>query len=110
LVGFSHALHPAPRVEFFAWLRSKTFGAFIVVIFTLPIAVFIIVFHNQWQRRPAIVMTIAGWIMVVKCVTYAIFPSAFSRVAKKGASKKGIAAAGILAMAASTAILAAIYV
>ena len=95
LVGLSHLLQPAAWVDFFVWLRSKTFGGFIVVIYTLPIAMVLIVFHNQWTLRPSIVLTIAGWIMLVKCVVYAIYPVAFTRTATKGFSARNSVIAGI---------------
>lgn len=109
LVGLSHLLQPTRWSEFFLWLRSKPYGAFIVVIYTLPVAVIIIAFHNEWGLKPALFVTIAGWIMLVKCVIYALYPASFNRVAKEGASNKGITAAGIVAIIFSAAMLADIY-
>jgi hypothetical protein len=109
LVGASHVLHPQRWVDFFTWLRSKTYGAFIVVIYTLPIAVILVALHNEWKPAPALFLTFAGWIMLVKCVVYALYPAAFNRVSKKGASAKGIAAAGIVAIIFSAVMLGDIY-
>src|SRR5258705_4613268 len=83
LVGLSHLLQPMPWVEFFAWLRSKSFGAFIVVIYTLPIAVVIVAFHNNWELKPGLFITLAGWIMLGKSAIYSVYPYSFNHVAKK---------------------------
>src|SRR5258705_7070756 len=109
LIGLSHLLQPGRWSEFFSWLRARSFGAFIVIIYTLPVAVVIIAFHNDWDLRPAFFVTIAGWIMLVKCVIYALYPSSFNRVATKGASNKGIAIAGIIAIVLSAAIIVDIF-
>jgi hypothetical protein len=110
LVGFSHLLQPAPWVDFFSWLRSKSFGAFIVVIYTLPIAIVIITFHNSWQLRPSLFITVAGWIMLIKCTVYAVYPRAFNRVATKGFSFRNSVIGGVVLIAASSALLVDIYV
>ncbi len=109
LVGFSHLLQPTPWVEFFAWLRSKSFGAFVVVMYTLPIAIVIVIFHNKWTLRPALFITLAGWIMLVKCVIYAVYPRSFNRVAKKGFNPRNSIIGGILLIVASTASLIDIF-
>jgi uncharacterized protein YjeT (DUF2065 family) len=109
LVGLSHLLQPTRWSDFFSWLRAKPFGAFIVVIFTLPVSVVIIAFHNDWDLRPSLFLTLAGWIILVKCVIYALYPAAFNRVATKGASNKGFAMAGIAIIVLSAAMLTDIY-
>jgi len=109
LVGFSHLLQPAPWVDFFCWLRSKSFGAFIVVIYTLPVSIVIIAFHNNWQLRPSVFITLAGWIMLVKCTIYAVHPKTFNRVATKGFSVRNSLIAGIVLIGVSSALLADLF-
>ena len=109
LVGLSHLLQPAAWVDFFAWLRSKTYGGFIVVIYTLPIAIVVIVFHNEWALRPSVILTIAGWIMLVKCVIYAVYPVAFTRTATKGFSARNSVIAGITGIVIGALVFADSY-
>ena len=109
LVGLSHLLQPVRWMEFFTWLRTKSFGAFIVVMYTLPVAVVIIVFHNDWRVRPALFITLAGWIMLVKCMIYAVYPRAFNQVSTKGLSIRNFIIAGILSGVASLTVLWDIY-
>lgn len=109
IVGLSHLLQPARWVDYFIWLRSKSFGAFVVLIYTLPVAIVIIVFHNDWRLRPALFITLAGWIMLVKCILYAVYPQSFNRVAKKGMTIRNSIIAGIIFIAASSVVLVDTY-
>ncbi len=105
LVGLSHLLQPAAWLEFFKWIRSKSFGGFIVVMYTLPIAIVIIVFHNNWELRPSLFVTIAGWIMLIKCSLYALYPQSFIRVATKGLSVRNSIIGGVVLIAVSSVLL-----
>ena len=109
LIGLSHALHPAPWVDFFSWLKTKSFGAFIVIIYTLPVAVVIVAFHNDWQLKPSLFITLAGWTMLVKCLIYAVYPASFVKVINKGSLKRSLVVVGIFFIIASIAMLADIY-
>jgi len=109
LVGASHLVQPGRWMEFFAWLRTKSFGAFIVVMYTLPVALVIVAFHNEWTIGPSLFITLAGWIMLVKCVVYALYPHSFNKVASKGTSVRNFKIAGIVAIIASLAVLLDIY-
>ena len=106
LVGLSHLLQPAAWLDFFAWLKSKTYGGFIVVIYTLPIAIVLVVFHNEWVLRPPVILTLAGWVMLVKCVIYAVYPAAFTRTATKGFSARSSVLAGITRIVIGTLLFA----
>jgi hypothetical protein len=105
LVGLSHLLQPGPWVDFFKWLRSKTYGGFVVVIYTLPIAIVIVTFHNRWELRSSLILTLAGWIMLVKCVIYAVYPIAFSRTATRAFTARSSVIGGIILIAVSLLLL-----
>lgn len=109
LVGLSHSLQPGVWVDFFVWLRSKTYGAFIVVMYTLPIGLVIVAFHNQWQWRPAVILTIAGWIMIIKSAIYAVYPVAFTRTATKGFSSRNSVIAGTVIITCGLLLLTDVY-
>jgi hypothetical protein len=105
LVGLSHLLQPGPWVDFFKWLRSKTYGGFVVVIYTLPIAIVIVTFHSRWELRSSLILTLAGWIMLVKCVIYAVYPIAFSRTATRAFTARSSVIGGIILIAVSLLLL-----
>ena len=66
VVGLSHLLQPKAWVEYFILLRSKgEAGAFVDGFVHLPLAGFIIVFHNVWSGIP-VVLTLLGWAFLIK--------------------------------------------
>jgi len=66
VVGLSHLLQPKAWVDYFLLLRSKgEAGAFIDGFVHLPLAGFIITFHNIWSGIPA-VLTVLGWCFLIK--------------------------------------------
>jgi hypothetical protein len=95
LVGLSHLLQPHPWMAFFEWLRSRPFGGFIVVMYTLPIGIAILLVHPNWSIKPSVIVTLAGWLMVAKSVLYALHPSSFEIAAKKGFTVRNSRRAGL---------------
>jgi hypothetical protein len=66
VLGLSHILQPKAWAEFFILLRSKgEAGAFVDGFLNLPLAAFIVGFHNTWSGIPA-VLTLVGWCLLIK--------------------------------------------
>jgi hypothetical protein len=66
VVGLSHLLQPKAWAEYFMFLRGKgEAGAFVDGFVHLPLAGFIIAFHNVWSGIPA-VLTLLGWAFLIK--------------------------------------------
>jgi hypothetical protein len=66
VLGLSHILQPKAWVEFFILLRAKgEAGAFVDGFLNLPLAGFIIGFHNVWSGIP-LVLTLVGWGLLIK--------------------------------------------
>jgi len=66
VVGLSHVLQPRTWVEFYMFLRSKgATGAFVDGFLNLPMAGFIIGFHNIWSGIP-LALTLVGWALLIK--------------------------------------------
>ena len=66
VVGLSHLLQPKAWAEYFVLLRGKgEAGAFVDGFLHLPLAGFIIGFHNVWSGIPA-VLTLLGWAFLIK--------------------------------------------
>jgi len=66
VVGLSHLLQPKAWAEYFILLRSKgEAGVFVDGFLHLPLAGFIIGFHNVWSGIP-VVLTLLGWAFLIK--------------------------------------------
>ena len=66
VIGLSHLVRPKAWVDYFILLRSKgEAGAFVDGFLHLPLAGFIIAFHNVWSGIPA-VLTVLGWCFLIK--------------------------------------------
>ena len=66
VIGLSHLVQPKAWVDYFILLRSKgEAGAFVDGFLHLPLAGFIIAFHNVWSGIPA-VLTVLGWCFLIK--------------------------------------------
>lgn len=55
----------------------------ILLLFTwLPFGLFIVNGHNIWVMGPPVIITIFGWVMVIKCALYLLAPKAMLGLAK----------------------------
>jgi hypothetical protein len=87
LVGLSHLLQPRLWVEFFELLRATGLAAAIIPMYTLPVSLVLIVGHNVWVWDWPVVLTVAGWMMTLKCAIYLILPGAADRMLRKQMAK-----------------------
>lgn len=68
IMGLSHVFQPRAWAEFFLLLRSKgQAGAFVNGFLSLGFGSIIIAFHNVWSG-PATVLTVLGWLQVLKAL------------------------------------------
>jgi hypothetical protein len=68
LIGLSHVLQPAAWVRFFQLLCAHgTTGAFTNGFLSLMFGSIIVAFHNVWEGG-AIVLTLLGWVQIVKAL------------------------------------------
>ena len=75
VISVSHLVQPRAWVEYFILLRSKgEAGAFVDGFVHLPLAGFIIAFHNVWSGIPA-VLTLLGWCFLIKSLVRFCLPS-----------------------------------
>lgn len=83
IMGISHIVQPQAWVEFFLLLRGKgRAGAFLNGFLSLGMGSFIVAFHNVWSG-PAAVLTVMGWLWVLK----ALLTFAKPEVGMKGLSR-----------------------
>jgi uncharacterized protein YjeT (DUF2065 family) len=78
--GLSHLLYPRKWAALFLPLRERDTGGLLLGLFNLPIGLVVVIGHNVWVWGIPLVVTLAGWVMVLKSVVYLLFPGTLSRV------------------------------
>ena len=104
--GLSHVLHPAKWGALLRPLRERETGGFILAAMSLPLGLTIILGHNTWVWGLPVIVTVAGWMGMLKSVIYLLFPRAHVRVMPSDARMaKGIRIVGgvMLVLGALTA-------
>ena len=75
IIGLSHIAQPRAWAEFFILLREKKeTGVFITAFLSLGFGSIIVSFHDVWTGIP-MVLTILGWLQILKALVYFVFPS-----------------------------------
>ena len=68
VMGLSHLIQPRAWVEFFVWLRERgNAGVFVNGFLSLGFGSIIVAFHNVWSGLP-VILTIYGWLLVLKAL------------------------------------------
>ena len=103
VIGLSHLVQPKAWVDYFILLRNKgEAGAFVDGFLHLPLAGFIIAFHNVWSGIPA-VLTFLGWCFLIKSLLRFCVPKLglrmMGRVAVERAWEFQAAGAALVALA-----------
>ena len=80
IFGLSHLLYPAKWAAVFLPLRERETGPLLLALFYLPLGLVVVLGHNVWVWGIPVVVTLAGWVMILKSVVYLLFPRALSRV------------------------------
>ena len=80
VIGLSHLLQPKVWAQYFMLLRGKgEAGAFVDGFVHLPLAGFIIAFHNVWSGIPA-ALTLLGWCFLIKSLIRFCLPKLTLRI------------------------------
>ena len=103
VVGLSHLLQPKAWAEYFILLRGKgEAGAFVDGLLQLPLAGFIIGFHNVWSGIP-VVLTLLGWAFLIKSLIRFCAPKQALRVMARVSVERSwefqVAGAGLVVLA-----------
>ena len=75
VVGISHVAQPKLWRDFFIKLKETGVAGLIIAMYTLPQGLLIVLGHNIWAADIAVIITICGWGMTIKSLTYALLPS-----------------------------------
>jgi hypothetical protein len=87
LIGLSHLLQPRLWVRFFERIKQTGMAAAIIPMYTLPIALVLVVGHNIWVWGWPLFLTLAGWLMTIKCAVYLLLPAAADLMLEKKLTK-----------------------
>lgn len=103
-IGLSHLLQPLAWVEWFAKLRALGRpGVFAEGFLTLNIGALIVAFHNVWSG-PGVVLTLVGWVQVLKGLVRFVAPTAifgvYDRVTPERAWQFRVAGGGMIVLGA----------
>ena len=103
MIGLSHIVQPKAWVEFFILLRGKGEpGAFMEGFLNLPLAAFIVGFHNIWSGIP-VVLTLVGWGLLIKSTIRFCAPKQalrmMARVSLERSWEFQVAGVGLVALA-----------
>lgn len=83
VIGLSHIVQPRAWVDFFAKLHNLgRVGAFAEGFLYLNMGTIIVALHNVWTL-PEIVLTLIGWIYVLKAVQRFVAPTTVLRIYAK---------------------------
>ena len=80
IFGLSHLLYPDKWAALFLPLRERETGGLLLGLFNLPLGLVVVLGHNVWVWGIPVVVTLAGWVMILKSVVYLLFPGALPRV------------------------------
>jgi len=110
VIGLSHIFQRSAWVEYFAKLHSLgRLGPFAEGFLYLNCGALIVSFHNVWTF-PEVVLTLIGWVYIVKALFRFVAPAAVLRTYEKMGMKRAwqIQAAGgfLLALSAFLVFLA----
>ena len=77
LYGLSHLFHPARWAALFLGLRDRPEGGLLIGLLTLPLGLLMVVGHNIWVLDLPVLITVAGWMMLIKATVYVLAPQTF---------------------------------
>jgi uncharacterized protein YjeT (DUF2065 family) len=101
VIGVSHIAQPRAWAEFFIALREKgKTGAFVNGFIHFPLGAIIVSFHNVWTW-PAVVLTVAGWGLVLKGFLSFVYPRLALRTLERVSVERAreFAVAGVFGVA-----------
>jgi uncharacterized protein YjeT (DUF2065 family) len=111
IIGVSHLTQPAAWKSFFALLASKgEAGAFVNGFITLSMGSLIVAFHNVWTGIPT-VLTVLGWLYVLKSLIIFVVPGAGLKSLRMAASKNTrlFVAPGVMLIVVGLLLLYAVF-
>ena len=78
-VGISFILQTKLWIKLVKWLYSQNEQTFNLICLVsafiyLPFGAFLVLTHNDWEFNPSVIVTIIGWLILIKCVVLLLYP------------------------------------
>lgn len=73
VLGLSYVLQPAQWATLAKEALDNTHQSYPLALFVLVMGLVVVTTHNTWSLSLALVITILGWIMVIKSAIYLMF-------------------------------------
>ena len=106
IVSASHFAQPAMWRDFFIDVRRTGYAGIIIAMLTLPVGLVIVITHNVWVAGIPVVVTVAGWGMVIKSLTYLLIRRRADKMIPDGTHAVAMYRwAGVLGMIAGALVL-----
>jgi hypothetical protein len=93
-VGLSHVAQPRLWRDFFLAVKQTGFAGIIIAAFTFPLGLLLVLGHNVWVFDLPVIVTLCGWGMTIKSLSYAVLPGRAERMIPAGANAHRLYAAG----------------
>ncbi|VAW80823.1 hypothetical protein MNBD_GAMMA12-2403 [hydrothermal vent metagenome] len=77
VLGLSYLINPSGWVLYAKMLQKQPQQFFSLFILILLLGSTIVVSHNVWVASPIVIVTLLGWIMLIKGVMLLLFPKLF---------------------------------
>ena len=72
------------------FIKNRSMSMF-AGVFTLILGLLVVVSHNTWNSDWTVLVTLTGWLTLIKGVMYLFFPDAIARLGKKFNNKTAYA-------------------
>tara|TARA_B100001989_G_scaffold251890_2_gene232251 strand:- start:1021 stop:1404 length:384 start_codon:yes stop_codon:yes gene_type:complete len=83
VLGLSAWLAQKPWDEFIDLFIEHDAISLIMGVFTLPIALFIIFFYNNWESLGATILMVIGYLALLKAIILLLYPTMVQNFVKK---------------------------
>lgn len=96
LIGLSHLLYAKEWSKFFALIQKSGVPSIIIVMYTLPSGIIIVIGHQVWSGIP-LILTLIGWGYLLKCVLYLLISKLADKpVDNMAKGQRGLQTVGIV--------------
>ena len=105
VLGLSVFFARKPWQEFISLMIENDALSLILGILVLPIALFIVIFYNNWESLASIVLMVVGYIGFLKAVVLLLWPKIFQKFLKRDFVRKWLWLDGISGILLGLAML-----
>lgn len=111
IIGLSLILQTRPWLTFIDTLQEQGTTAHFIALLTLPAGLVVIFLHPGWSLTPHAIITLLGWIIVIKSTFFLLCPKLAMRlIPRKSILKNVMFGYGVLLSALTLLVLYSVYI